>query len=144
MLYVPGLDAALYLSQSKILRSFKECCGNPRAVLALRLVMNVFSFALSNYYCVSFSSVQSLWFMFFFLASCVSDGMQTIDALLTCKRKRKRDEIDSVSKKLNLASEQGLQSLFCLEIIILHNEIRCSIILYLRNFYSNQYEMVFQ
>ncbi|KAK6159639.1 hypothetical protein DH2020_003020 [Rehmannia glutinosa] len=87
MLYVPGLDAALYLSQSKVLKSFKECCGIPRAVLAL------------SYY----------GFLFLLCASRAADGMQTIDALLTCKVKRKRGE-EPIQKKAAQTSCQGDES----------------------------------
>lgn len=43
MLYMPGLDAALYLSNSKKLPNLKKSCGKPRPVLALRSVENAFS-----------------------------------------------------------------------------------------------------
>ncbi|KAL5993020.1 hypothetical protein ACLOJK_013940 [Asimina triloba] len=84
LLYVPGLDAGLYMSQTRLLTGLKESCGNPRAVLALSLFM-----VIKSALCVS----------------CVSDGMQTIDALLTCKLKRKREETYSVFQKPNLTWE---------------------------------------
>lgn len=59
LLYMPGLDAALFMSQSHLLKSLRDCCGNPRAVMAV---------------------------------SSVADSPQTIEALLTCKHKRKRQD----------------------------------------------------
>ena len=47
-----------------------------------------------------------------FPASCLSDGMQTVYALLTCKFKRKRVEADLVAKKNEQPSKKGVQHAF--------------------------------
>ncbi|KAL3682017.1 hypothetical protein R1sor_000039 [Riccia sorocarpa] len=68
LLFVPGLDAALFLSQLKLLRNIKTTCGNPQAVMAL--------------------------------SPTTSPG-STIEALLTCprrKRKELRNHIEKVVK----------------------------------------------
>ncbi|XP_040869697.1 60S ribosomal protein L24-like isoform X2 [Glycine max] len=68
-----GLDAALFLSQFKMLPRLKIFTGKPRVILAL---------------------------------SCVSDGLQMIDAVLTCKMKSKRDENSSIMRKSTLTSQK--------------------------------------
>jgi RNA exonuclease 1 len=106
MLYMPGLDAALYMSLSKALPNLKKSCGKPRPVLALRSVEISLSYYFPSECC--FPALNFFFFFFLFLVSCVSDSMQTIDALLTCKQKRKRDQDGSITTKSTLTSQQGL------------------------------------
>ncbi|ONM33745.1 Small RNA degrading nuclease 5 [Zea mays] len=79
LLYVPGLDAALYMSQTRLLSSLKELCGNPKPVLA------------SSYGKCIVSSYTDALLMQSYSSSCIPDDRHTIDALLTCRVKRKLD-----------------------------------------------------
>ncbi|RZS03679.1 hypothetical protein BHM03_00033880 [Ensete ventricosum] len=39
LLYIPGLDAALYMENSGLLTGLRESCGTPKPALALRFVV---------------------------------------------------------------------------------------------------------
>lgn len=127
LLYVPGLDAALYMSHLSLLTGIRESCGNPKPVLGLRCVLymwiiHLFSLhSFSNFvlpccrlriWCLSSSCYICIchgnygWCLP--CDSCVSDDMQTIDALLTCKVKRKREDFNSGSQMPNPAVRRGL------------------------------------
>ena len=116
MLYVPGLDAALYLARSKTLSGFKKSCGNPRALLALRFVMILFLHLFSIRICLVLFAMYC-FYEFCYYYSCVSDGMQTRDAFLTCKVKRKRNVIDSVTDA-GQSTEQGSRPIFAQSTIL--------------------------
>lgn len=100
LLYLPGLDAALYMSHLHLLSSLRECCGNPKPVLALRFWDLSFNFVTLFKCIISWSTFLGIIF------SCVSDEMQTIDALLTSK-KRKRDSESNSNQIKPQPTEQG-------------------------------------
>ncbi|XP_058726944.1 small RNA degrading nuclease 5-like [Vicia villosa] len=117
MLYMPGLDAALYLSPFTVLPNLKNSCGKPRpVVLALRFVENAFSY----FFLHNVASQHSI--LFLLLVSRVSDGMQTIDELLTCNQKRKRDQNGSFTP--NSQSEDDWDGTLNLSFTELTKDIR--------------------
>jgi RNA exonuclease 1 len=88
LLYVPGLDAALYMSQTRLLSSERimwqsKTCSSFKVCAFCVIVYSYGKCIVSSYTDALLTQSYS--------SSCIPDDRHTIDALLTCRVKRKLD-----------------------------------------------------